>query len=130
MMLFGLVWVHCLSGAKASPIVHTPSGPIQGSDGPGYAVFKGIPFGEDTSTRRWDSPVPKQPWSPAVFNATSFGHACPGGKPIVPINTTTYSEDCLFVNVWIPTGTTNVSKLPTAVWIHGGGNANYMLEAL
>ena len=31
------------------------------------------------------------------------------------------SEDCLFLNIWRPNGTTSSDSLPVAVWIHGGG---------
>jgi acetylcholinesterase len=40
------------------------------------------------------------------------------------------AEDCLFINVWAPTGASPKSKLPVWVYIQGGGyssnaNANY-----
>jgi len=31
------------------------------------------------------------------------------------------SEDCLYLNVWLPAGTARGAKLPVMVWIHGGG---------
>jgi para-nitrobenzyl esterase len=30
------------------------------------------------------------------------------------------SEDCLYLNIWRPTGTKPKAKLPVMVWIHGG----------
>src|SRR6185369_887463 len=32
------------------------------------------------------------------------------------------SEDCLYLNIWSPTGATDASKLPVIVYIHGGSN--------
>uniref|UniRef100_A0A8C4HNA2 Carboxylesterase type B domain-containing protein n=1 Tax=Dicentrarchus labrax TaxID=13489 RepID=A0A8C4HNA2_DICLA len=34
------------------------------------------------------------------------------------------SEDCLYLNVYRPTGTASGDNLPVMVWIHGGGLAS------
>lgn len=48
----------------------------------------------------------------------------------VKLPSTTQAEDCLFIDVWAPTGATPDSKLPVWMFIQGGGytqnaNANY-----
>lgn len=54
-----------------------------------------------------------------------FGPICWGtGKDF---SDETYSEDCLFVNIWTPGNVSESSKLPVWVFIQGGGyndNAN------
>ncbi|KAG6901606.1 hypothetical protein C0995_010014 [Termitomyces sp. Mi166 len=69
---------------------------------------------------RFKAPVPVPPASPGaeVVNASTFGNACPQlpasdlGAPI--------AEDCLFLNVFRPNGTSSAAGLPVLVWIHGG----------
>ncbi|KAF7312047.1 Carboxylic ester hydrolase [Mycena indigotica] len=66
---------------------------------------------------RFKAPVPVTKTVTGIQNASSFGNACPQpasslGAPI--------SEDCLFLNVFRPQGTTSNSKLPVLFWIHGG----------
>ena len=84
--------------------------------------FLGIPFAEPpTGPRRFQPATPKS-ISSSEFNATSFGAACPQpacmharqGCP------ETYSEDCLFLNVFVPKGTAPKGGWPVFVWIHGG----------
>lgn len=64
------------------------------------------------------------PWT-GVRAATEFGHDCmqapwePEGYRI----TSTPSEDCLFLNVWTPSMSSD-PKLPVMVWIYGGGWVN------
>lgn len=34
------------------------------------------------------------------------------------------SEDCLYLNIWWPSGVSDCAKLPVIFWIHGGGFTN------
>ena len=40
-----------------------------------------------------------------------------------PLASYGFSESCLYLNVYVPPGTTSASNLPVMVWIHGGGYA-------
>jgi para-nitrobenzyl esterase len=55
-------------------------------------------------------------------DASKFGANCaqagwPRGSGAIAEGS---SEDCLFLNLWIPAGTKPGAKLPVMVWIHGG----------
>jgi para-nitrobenzyl esterase len=61
-----------------------------------------------------------------VRDATSFGSHCL--QPAAfgddgSVTSTEGSEDCLFLNVFAPAGTSASSHLPVIVHLHGGGNA-------
>lgn len=76
-----------------------------------------------------------------VLNATVYPPQCPQGSSATPLETTD-DEDCLFLDVYVPSGSTPQSTLPVLVvrlclsfasrntgltdemlpqWIHGGG---------
>jgi carboxylesterase type B len=67
----------------------------------------------------------------SVVDATKFGPLCIGtGSELKAEFGQDYSEDCLFINVFAPSKSTNDSLLPVYVFIQGGGfsvngNANY-----
>ncbi|XP_074873147.1 acetylcholinesterase-like [Carettochelys insculpta] len=110
--------------------VLTTSGPIRGKRLPAgsdtVTAFLGVPYAEPpVGTLRFQKPVPHRPWR-HVLEATNFGHACfqspPTGLPLAEIYTpkTPQSEDCLFLNLWVPHPRPN-GTAPIMVWIHGGG---------
>ena len=85
--------------------------------------FLGIPFAAPpTGKLRLKPPKPPQDWKPDVLQAKKNGNVCWQSKVFefyikmfTPVFT--YSEDCLFLNVFSP----NVSlNLPVMVYIHGG----------
>ena len=102
----------------SNPIASVSSGKLRGSMTPdGGAVFKGIPFAQaPTGNLSWHAPLPPKAWS-GVRDATAFGPACAQGGS-KGVNS---SEDCLYLNVWMPKWP---MKAPAAVmvWIYGGGN--------
>jgi para-nitrobenzyl esterase len=85
-------------------------------------TFKGIPFAAPpVGALRWKPPQPVQPWS-GVRPATEFGPRPMQGRIYddMVFYDSGPSEDCLYLNVWIPEGQPQ-KKLPVMVWIFGGG---------
>uniref|UniRef100_A0A803T8J9 Carboxylic ester hydrolase n=1 Tax=Anolis carolinensis TaxID=28377 RepID=A0A803T8J9_ANOCA len=125
---------YSLIQASAGPFndlaVDTSSGPVKGKTltvGSGSVrAYLGIPYAEPPLGKlRFQKPLPHQPWN-QIFEATDFGNACPQllltqtpeaklWNPNRPL-----SEDCLFLNIWVPHPQPSV-PIPILVWIHGGG---------
>lgn len=122
--------------AQTAPTATIDSGPVQGTEADGVAVFRGIPYAAaPVGDLRWRAPQPAARWS-TPRDATKFGNDClqtwmPGdaatsGQPM--------SEDCLYANVWTPkvvqpgagkkVGAKKAAGLPVMVWIYGGGFVN------
>ncbi|KAJ7190377.1 Alpha/Beta hydrolase protein [Mycena pura] len=78
---------------------------------------------------RWRRPAdPLVETSPV--QATAHGPICYGIGAAFDPNATTFSDDCLFMDVYTPSGASESSKLPVWFFIQGGGytqnsNANY-----
>lgn len=97
----------CTSGTT----VQTVTGPVCGLVVNGDQEYLGIPYAAaPTDALRWQPPQPHAAWE-SPFQATQLGQHCFGSR--------TGSEDCLWVNVYIPDG--GGTNLPVMFWIHGGG---------
>lgn len=100
-------------------LVRIADGIVRGTTKDGVTSFKGIPYaGAPVGEYRWRPPQPVKPWND-VRDATKTCPDCP--QRAWPGSTSTQSEDCLFLNVWVPATANKKSKLPVMVWIHGGG---------
>jgi len=116
-------------------IVNTPCGPLRGCEGhtAGIAAYKGIRY---ATAGRWEYPRQVTSWE-GTYDATAYGNCSyqprafyneeENLKKIFYYNefrkgeTYTYSEDCLFLNIWTPADAREGNKLPVLVYIHGGG---------
>src|SRR5580658_9832104 len=102
----------------------TESGAVSGVREGDLSVYKGIPFAAPPlGDLRWQPPAPVAPWS-GIRKADAFAPACmqvgvsmPGEAPPA------VSEDCLYLNIWIPAKSAH-EHLPVIVWIYGGGFIN------
>jgi para-nitrobenzyl esterase len=110
-----------LSGARAAPTVATDTGTFTGvpspSDPAAVNVFFGIRYAvAPVGNLRWTPPQPPTPpASPTV--AAVPGPACPQAGSTAPLP---QSEDCLFLNVYVPATAQPNANLPVLFWIHGG----------
>jgi para-nitrobenzyl esterase len=115
-----------ITAALSAPVAETNTGRVRGALDRGISVFKGIPYGADTATRRFMAPVPPAAWT-GVRDATSFGPRAPqpnSGKQgregyALPPEPGEVSEDCLYLNVWTPE-LRDGRKRPVMVYFHGG----------
>ncbi|XP_076074380.1 fatty acyl-CoA hydrolase precursor, medium chain-like [Mytilus galloprovincialis] len=90
-----------------------------------YNEFRRIPFAKPpVGDLRFQKPVAFGSWN-QTLNATYFGSACIQGQPseivsgFIPNNT--ISEDCLFLNIYVPTSkSSSAAKKAVMIWIHGG----------
>jgi len=108
--------------AHDAPIAETPAGRLRGESADGLNVFRGIPYARPpVGWRRWRAPEAMERWR-RVRDATQFGAACfqpvaRGASIYAPDEFQPMSEDCLFLNIWVPADARNA---PVLVWIHGG----------
>lgn len=119
-----------LSFASGAPRVETSAGTLEGAEVRGVRSFKGIPYGATTTgSSRFKAPQPAAKWA-GVRQATAYGHAAPQGASMLPApaqstgvslvgDGATFSEDCLYLNVWTPA--LDGARRPVMVWLHGGG---------
>ncbi|XP_074546531.1 bile salt-activated lipase-like [Halichoeres trimaculatus] len=79
-------------------------------------VFRGIPFADIPG--RFEKPQRHPGWD-GVLKATEFRPRCMQVNLIM--TDTRGSEDCLYLNIWVPHGSSVSRDLPVMVWIYGGG---------
>ena len=109
------------------PVAATQHGRVRGTLDDDILVFKGMRYGADTATTRFQAPRAPQPWD-GVADALEYGSSARQTLGVSPPlyaswargPTPRLSEDCLFLNVWTP-ALDDGGKRPVMVWLHGGG---------
>lgn len=111
------------------------SGLLQGVPSKDGAVvaFKGVPYAAPpVGALRWREPQPPLPWE-GVRTADRFGPICPQRDFTTRQPVDGASEDCLFLNLWVPAAAT-AEPLPILFFVHGGcyqfGSGNLEGEGL
>lgn len=126
-------WAVCMllaaQGLQAQALRHitikTIDGMVEGTvsaDGKVLA-FKGVPYAAPpVGPLRWKPPQPVKPWT-GVRKATEFGPRAMQGRIFsdMVFRDPGPSEDCLYLNIWIPESERQHGNLPVMVWIYGGG---------
>src|ERR1700736_3225853 len=125
------------ASAADSPTVSVTGGPIRGGIlEKGGAVFKGIPFAQPpVGDLRWREPQPVRPWR-GVRDAIEYSAACiqnpiqTGNKRLANLYgiddeptemVRAISEDCLYLNIWVPEWPAKALK-PIMLYLYGGSN--------
>lgn len=113
------------ASASDGVLVEIDSGRVEGTIlESGVRAWLGIPFARPpVGDLRWKEAQPIS-WQ-GVFHADRKMAQCP--QVLRPHNINHYfgeeptSEDCLYMNIWAPPGSTAESKLPVIVFLYGGG---------
>ena len=107
------------------PTADTREGQLVGQvDRDGVASFLGVPYAAPPlGADRWREPRPPRPHPP--LEATAFHLPCSqiplpeAGDPLGRSKPVASSEDCLYLNVWVPPHDPG-DRLPAMVWLPGG----------
>ncbi|XP_068430120.1 bile salt-activated lipase-like [Clinocottus analis] len=120
-ILFAVVFSVATASAASLGVVQTEGGGVQGRNIPlgffrSVDVFKGIPFAAKPGT--FEKPRPHPGWD-GILKATKFAPRC---LQLSILQTSSFgSEDCLYLNIWVPHGRQVSSGLPVMIWLYGGG---------
>jgi para-nitrobenzyl esterase len=144
MMLGRMLSVAALAGLMVAPAIAQSSdssiavegGKIGGTatDVAEVSVYKAVPFAAPpVGANRWKAPQPVVSWS-GVRESTAWPNRCYQLASANPPGTFYFneyywdpskdpknSEDCLYLNIWVPAKPAGAS-LPVMVYYHGGGN--------
>lgn len=111
--------------------VTTKQGAVKGfcSEDKQTVIFRGVPYAQPpVGELRFRRPQEHEPWE-GVRDCTRFSAVCPQadlrgmalyGKEFYDGEEVVMNEDCLYLNIWTPAGSTEKSSLPVLFWIHGG----------
>lgn len=105
--------------SQASRQVQVSEGAVKGVFTQGVWQYRGLPYAAPpVGALRWSPPQAPLAWS-GVRDGANFGAACP--QRLQPLaDAGEQSEDCLFLNVYVPEGPA-LAPRPVIVWIPGSG---------
>lgn len=108
---------------KSTQNITTQSGIVSGVEmESGVSLFKGIPYAQPpVGVLRWKEPQSVKKWK-GVLVADHFGSRAMQSKKYddMIFRSDKNSEDCLYLNIWMPKKTDN-QKRPVLVYFYGGG---------
>ncbi|KAK7896593.1 hypothetical protein WMY93_021918 [Mugilogobius chulae] len=102
-------------------VVYTEGGMVEGENiRLGYRRhvdrFRGIPYADIPG--RFEKPRRHPGWD-GILKAKDYRPRCLQLNLLM--TDTRGSEDCLYLNIWVPQGSSVSTNLPVMVWIYGGG---------
>ncbi|MEQ4204513.1 carboxylesterase family protein [Actinopolymorpha sp. B9G3] len=98
-------------------VVRVESGWLRGSVTDDHVNYSAVPYAAPpVDGRRWRAPARPRAWS-GVRDATRPSPYCPQGGPEGMVGT----ENCLYLDVTLPTDVRPGERIPVLVWLHGGG---------
>ena len=111
------------SSDASAPRARTVNGAVSGVVLPsGVRAFRGIPYAAPPVRElRWQPPQPASDWR-GVRPADRFADQCMQARVFgdMMFRNSGVSEDCLYLNVWMP-APQGAAKLPVLFYIYGGG---------
>ena len=107
--------------SASTKVVRTTDGAVRGTRLGAAEAFLGLPYAAPpVKDLRFAPPVAPTRWR-GVRDASRQAPACLQFQPGGIRETQATSEDCLYLDLYRPRGTTKSAKLPVIVWVHGGG---------
>ena len=110
--------------ATSAPRAQTANGTVAGITLPsGVKAFRGVPFAAPAEREnRWRPPQPVKSWT-GVRQADRFADQCMQARVFgdMMFRNAGVSEDCLYLNVWMPANAQPNAGLPVLVYYYGGG---------
>ncbi|WP_330294598.1 carboxylesterase/lipase family protein [Streptomyces sp. NBC_00503] len=105
---------------SSRPVVALAQGALRGRAEGGVQEFLGVPYAAPpVGELRLRAPAEPQRWS-GIREADRQAPACLQFSPFGLRDPRAVSEDCLYLDVYLPRGVRADARLPVILWMHGG----------